>query len=141
MFDRDVMTKMLAEAAPFADFSKSELKAVGQVTELRKLNAGDELTRQGQFGSELIVVLTGSASVDISGTKVTELGPGEVIGEMSFLDHGPRTATIIATTPMDIGVLTIKGFEDVAKQSPGLWRLIAVGLARRLREADKTFHH
>ena len=99
------------------------------------------LTRQGQFGTEVIVVLKGTASVDISGTVVAELGAGEVIGEMSLLDHGPRTATITATSPMEVAALSIKAFDDLAKQSPALWRAIATGLARRLREEDRSYHN
>jgi CRP/FNR family transcriptional regulator, cyclic AMP receptor protein len=141
MFDRDTVGTMLAATSPFANFSKSELKTIGQKTEHRKLETGEMLTRQGQFGTELIVVLKGTASVDISGTIVAELGAGEVIGEMALLDHGPRTATITATSPMEVAALSIKGFDDLTKQSPALWRAIATGLARRLREEDRSYHN
>jgi CRP/FNR family transcriptional regulator, cyclic AMP receptor protein len=141
MFDQEIVAKMLARTAPFEKFSHSELKTVSKQMEYRQVKEGDTLTRQGQFGEELLIVLTGSASVDISGTTVAKIGEGEVIGEISFLDHGPRSATIVATTAMDVGVLSLNAFEKIAGHSPAFWRIIAVGLARRLREADRTYHH
>lgn len=141
MFDHDSVGPMLAATSPFANFSKSEFKTIGQKTEHRKVETGELLTRQGQFGTELIVVLKGTASVDISGTVVAELGAGEVIGEMSLLDHGPRSATITATSPMEIAALSIKAFNDLTTHSPALWRALATGLARRLREEDRSYHN
>ncbi len=141
MFDHDTVGPMLAATSPFANFSKGELRTIGQKTEHRKVEAGEMLTRQGQFGTELIVVLKGTASVDISGTVVAELGAGEVIGEMSLLDHGPRSATITATSPMEIAALSIKAFNDLTTHSPALWRALATGLARRLREEDRSYHN
>ena len=141
MFDHEIVAKMLARSAPFANFSPSELKMVSKQIEYRQVKIGDTLTRQGQFGNELLVVLSGTASVDVSGTTVAKIGEGEVIGEIAFLDHGPRSATIVATSAMDVGALSLNSFEKIASQSPAFWRIIAVSLARRLREADRTFHH
>ena len=141
MFHHDTVITMLAATPSFGKLSTSELKAISHKTDHRKIGIGDLLTRQGQFGSELIVVLKGTASVDIGGTIVAELGAGEVIGEMALLDHGPRTATILATSPMEVAVLGIKAFEELTAHSPALWRAIATGLARRLREEDRSYHH
>jgi CRP/FNR family transcriptional regulator, cyclic AMP receptor protein len=141
MFDQEIVAKMLAKTAPFEKFSHSELKTVSKQMEYRQIKEGETITRQGQFGDELLVVLSGSATVDISGTNVSTITEGQVIGEISFLDHGPRSATITATSAMDVGVLTLSAFEKVAGQSPAFWRIIAVGLARRLREADRKYHH
>ena len=141
MFDRDTIGPMLAKTAFFGNFSKSELKTIGSKAEHRKVETGEILTRQGQFGNELILMLTGTASVEISGTALTELGSGEIIGEMSLLDHGPRSATITANSPMDLAVLSINAFNDLTKHSPALWRAIATGLARRLREENRGYHH
>jgi CRP/FNR family transcriptional regulator, cyclic AMP receptor protein len=141
MFDQEIVAKMLATSAPFEKFSHSELKTIGKQMEYRQIGTGDMLTRQGQFGDEMIVVLFGTATVEISGTTVRTIGAGEVIGEIAFLDHGPRTATIVATSAMELGVLSLKAFEKVAKESPAFWRVIAVGLARRLRESDRAYHH
>jgi CRP/FNR family transcriptional regulator, cyclic AMP receptor protein len=141
MFDQEIVAKMLAQTAPFEKFSHSELKTVSKQMEYRQIKEGEMITRQGQFGDELLVVLSGSATVDVSGTTVSTITEGQVIGEISFLDHGPRSATITATSAMAVGVLTLSAFEKVASQSPAFWRIIAAGLARRLREADRKYHH
>jgi CRP/FNR family transcriptional regulator, cyclic AMP receptor protein len=141
MLDQEIVAKTLAKSAPFAKFSHGELKTVSKQMEYRQIAAGEQLTRQGQFGDEMLLVLSGTASLEISGTTLREIGAGEIIGEIAFLDHGPRSATITATTAMELGVLSMAGFEKVAKDSPAFWRVLAVGLAKRLREADRVYHH
>ena len=68
--------------------------------------AGDEITMtagtliidQGQMGREAFVVLDGQVTVKRGGRKITSLGPGAMVGELSLLDHGPRTATVVCDT-------------------------------------------
>lgn len=63
------------------------------------------------------------------------MGPGEIVGEMSMLDHGPRTATITAKTPMRvfaIGAATFAMFVD----EPAIGRGMATQLAGRLRDVQ-----
>ena len=57
------------------------------------------------MGREAFVIVDGSATVKRNGKKVATLGPGAVVGELSLLDHGPRTATV--TTDTDTTVLVI----------------------------------
>ena len=131
---------MLAATSPFANFSKSELKTIGQKTEHRKVETGEQLTRQGQFGTELIVVLKGTASVDISGTIVAELGAGEVIGEMSLLDHGPRTATVICESDCTLLLLSQRHFMAVLDDVPSMAHKLLASLAGRIRDLDRQYY-
>ena len=141
MFSRNVVGEMLAATPSFSKLTRSELKTISSKVERRTVEPGETLTRQGAFGTEMLLVMAGRASVDVSGTCVSVVEAGDVIGEMALLDHGPRSATIMATTPMEIGVLTIRSFDELMAKSPAIWRVVAVGLARRLREADRTLHH
>lgn len=141
MFDRDNLSTTLSATPAFSGFSKSEIKSISQKFQHRIHVAGDQLTRQGEFGAELLVVLKGTASVDIGGKAVAQISEGGVIGEIALLDHLPRTATIIATSDMEVGVLTVAAFEELTKQTPAFWRVIALGLAQRLRQEDRSYHH
>ena len=64
--------------------------------------AGDVLCQEGRVGRQAFVILDGEAAVDISGTRVGTLGPGNVVGEMALIDHGPRSATVTALSPMTV---------------------------------------
>ncbi len=76
----------------------------GERPEIRTLPEGAELTRQGEPGDELFLVLDGVARVDVDGQALAELGPGAVIGERALLEGGTRTSTVSAVTPLRVAV-------------------------------------
>jgi hypothetical protein len=65
---------------------------------IRKLKPGTELTRQGEPGTALYLILDGVLSVEVDGEPVTELGPGALVGERAVLEGGLRTSTLRAST-------------------------------------------
>ncbi len=65
---------------------------------VRKLPKDALLTKQGEPGDDIYLLLDGLLSVWVDGTQVAELGPGAVIGERALLEHGRRTATLRAVT-------------------------------------------
>lgn len=77
----------------------------GERPELRRLPAGALLTRQGDAGTELFLLLDGVVSVEVAGEPIAELGPGSIVGERAVLEQGVRTATLRATTPLRVAVV------------------------------------
>ena len=65
---------------------------------VRRLQAGEVLTRQGDPGDDLYVIVDGVLVVSVDGTEVVELGPGAVLGERAVLQGGRRTGTLTAGT-------------------------------------------
>jgi hypothetical protein len=65
---------------------------------VRELAAGEVLTRQGEPGDELYLLLDGVLVVDVDGEQLAELGPGAVLGERALLEGGVRTSTLTAAT-------------------------------------------
>jgi hypothetical protein len=82
----------------------TEIMRGGAKPEVRRLPAGTLLTRQGDPGDELYLVLDGVAVVEVDGRAVAELGPGAVVGERAILEEGLRTSTVRATTPLRVAV-------------------------------------
>ncbi len=76
----------------------------GEHPEVRNLAEGTQLTRQGDPGNELFLVLDGVVRVDVDGNALAELGPGAVIGERALLEDGIRTSTVTAVTPVRVAV-------------------------------------
>jgi CRP-like cAMP-binding protein len=72
------------------------------------------------------------------GERVATLGPGDYFGELALLDHGPRSATVIAETDMRLFVLGQREFAGLVETVPGLAAKLLPGLAHRLREVDAT---
>jgi hypothetical protein len=81
-----------------------EIMRGGAKPEIRRLPEGALLTRQGDPGDQLFLVLDGVAVVEVDGRAVAELGPGAVVGERAILEHGLRTSTVRATTPLRVAV-------------------------------------
>ena len=85
---------------------------------------------------EAFIIVSGEASVSIQGTDVATLGPGQQFGELALLDGGPRTATVVTTSPMTLLVMTHQAFMSLLDDVPGLARRVLASMAARLREAD-----
>jgi CRP-like cAMP-binding protein len=72
---------------------------------VRRLRTVDVLTRQGDPGDELYIVVDGVLVVSVNGAEVVELGPGTVLGERVVLQGGRRTATVTAESPAEMMVV------------------------------------
>jgi Cyclic nucleotide-binding domain len=72
---------------------------------IRRLAAGDVLTRQGETADEVYLLLDGVMGVDRDGDRLAELGPGAVLGERSVLEGGLRTATLTALTAVRVAAV------------------------------------
>ena len=66
---------------------------------ISRLQAGAELVRQGDPGSEIYLVLDGVIRVERDGDRLAEYGPGAMLGERAVLEGGARTSTLVAVTP------------------------------------------
>ena len=113
-----------------------ELEKIARASNEITVEAGRVLTDQGDAGREAFVVVAGEATVKRNERKIATLGPGDAIGELSLLDHGPRTATVEAATPMTLLVLSAREFTGVVDQVPGLAHKLMASLASRIRELD-----
>jgi CRP-like cAMP-binding protein len=126
----------LATVPLFSALSRAELRDVVQAAEELDVAAGDELVTEGRVGREFFLILAGEASVRRYERQVATLGPGQWFGELSLLDNEPRSATVVAATPMKLLVLGQAEFGGLLETIPGIAAKLLSGMAHRLREAD-----
>lgn len=81
-----------------------QLMRESQKPKIRKVKAGAAITRQGEPGHELFLVLDGVVRVEVDGQRLAEYGPGSIHGERAALEGGERTSTITAVTPCRLAV-------------------------------------
>lgn len=127
----------LLETVPlFSNLTKKQLAEVARHTDELHLERGKALTRQGEAGNEMFVIVEGAATVRRDGKLLSQRGPGDFIGEMSLLDGHPRSATV--TTDEDTVVLVMhrNDFSQLLDDVPGLTRRVLAGLSQRVRELD-----
>jgi DNA-binding SARP family transcriptional activator len=132
----DPVTEQLRRVPALSTLSSRQLTRLARLIDVISVPSGQILTQQGKFGQQAFIVLEGSAEVIISGSLRRTVGPGEFVGEMAMIERQPRTATVIAKTPMRIGVIGPQSW-GAFMDEPGVARAIATQLARRLRLADQ----
>jgi CRP-like cAMP-binding protein len=137
MMALDAKTRLLAGVSLFSGCSHQELQHVASLVDQASIAAGETLIAAGGMGREAFVVVTGQASVTVDGEVVGTAGPGTVLGEMSLLDATlRRSATVTATTAMEVLVIGPREFDALITAHPAVLRGIAAELARRLHAAD-----
>jgi len=116
----------------FSRLSKTELKALAMLADEIDLRDGKEMTRQGHPGREFFVLLEGTADVRKNGRKINSLGPGDFFGEIALVSREPRTATVIATSPVRALVITDRSFRRLLDESPQVKTKVMEAMATRL---------
>jgi len=85
----------------FGSLSQDELAKLAAGAERVEVGEpGVELTKEGDFGHSVFVVLEGTAQVAVDGDVVRDLSRGDLFGEIAVLSSGRRTATVVSSTPM-----------------------------------------
>jgi CRP/FNR family transcriptional regulator, cyclic AMP receptor protein len=130
----------LAAVPLFAALSKRDLQKIAKASTQLSVDEGRVLVEQGATGHEGFVILDGEAVVKRNGRKIATLGPGDVFGELSLFDGGPRAATVTATSPLDLLVIGQREFTGVLDEVPGVAHKILATLAGRVRELDSKVY-
>jgi CRP-like cAMP-binding protein/GNAT superfamily N-acetyltransferase len=105
------------------------------------IEAGAEIFSQGAPPERMLLVVGGRARVLIDGAMVGVVEEGESLGEVSFLSDTPHSASAVAETDMEIGVLVRSRLDALVRRRPDIgalvYRNLAQGLGEKLRRADR----
>jgi CRP/FNR family transcriptional regulator, cyclic AMP receptor protein len=140
MASKQIKVQHLAGVSLFEGCSKKELEKVASAGDEILMTAGSVIVDQGQTGREAFVVLSGKVEVKRSNRKIADLGPGAVVGELSLLDHGPRTATVTCVTDCELLVIDQRHFMAVLQEVPTIAVKLLATIAGRIRDLDKKYY-
>jgi CRP-like cAMP-binding protein len=132
---RRELTDLLAGVGLFSRCSTRERSTVARHMETATLPAEATLIEEGEEGDALFVIIEGSASVRRGDHEVATVRTGAVFGEMALLDGEPRSATVVATTPVTVAVLGVRMFRTLLREFPEMTFQLLAGLAADLRHA------
>jgi len=90
----------------FSELSEEESKRLAAFATETSVAEGQILMKQGDYSVELIAIEEGTADVIRNGEKIASLKEGDLIGEMGLFERRPRSADVIATSPMRVLKLT-----------------------------------
>jgi CRP-like cAMP-binding protein len=136
MRTRDIYLDHLAQVPLFSTCSRKDLQKLGKASDEIEVKQGKVLVEEGKPGHEFFLIEDGTAEVRRNNRKIAILSRGQFFGELSLLDRGPRSATVIAGTDMTLVVLGQREFLGVIDEVPAMAHKLLAALAGRLREAD-----
>ena len=104
-----------------------------------QFKTGDAIIQQGRRTHGVYMLLKGKAAVQIPGQEnAPKLGPGEVCGEISFLDEEPATVNVLALEPVEAYYLDRPTLQSLIELYPHLgsrfYHSLAASMSRRLRD-------
>lgn len=129
---------VLAQVPLFSGLPRRHLKKLAEHADEVSFREGERIVEDGEPGSSFYAILEGQAKVVRGSRTLARLNPGEFFGEISLLDGGPRTASVVAETPLRAVRMFKRSFEQVVTQEPDVASKILAVVARRLREAERT---
>jgi CRP-like cAMP-binding protein len=124
------------QAVPwFAACTEDQLTEIARIAERLHVQEGEVILREGRLGRELFIILEGTVVVTRAGRVVNEWGPGGYFGELAAIEAAPRSATVTATSDLDVLIVGPREF-DAMMDVPGFRNALLVGMSRRIRESD-----
>jgi CRP-like cAMP-binding protein len=129
---------VLGGVSLFHGFSKRHLQKLAKSTDELSYVPGQRIVEEGNLGEALFVVLEGQAKVLRGRRTVAAVVPGDFFGELSALDGGPRTATIVAQTPVRVLRVFRRTLVSMIEEEPSLSLKLLDGIVRRIREVERT---
>jgi CRP-like cAMP-binding protein len=122
----------LASIPLFAELSERDRADVARFADEVEVSAGKTLAEEGEFAYEFFVIEQGTAEVTKDGRVLATLGPDDFFGEIGLVESERRTATVTATSPMELIVIFGPNFRRLERELPELATQIRTAIRERL---------
>jgi cAMP-dependent protein kinase regulator len=111
--------ELLSQLDFFKGCTQREIDDIANLVVDRYFDMGEALCDQGDAETDAFALIEGEAAVMVDGEQVGTARPGDVIGELSMLGTGRRTATVSAITPVRVLVIDPREIDSVLAADPG----------------------
>jgi CRP-like cAMP-binding protein len=138
---RDEKLDLLHRIPLFSGFDRRKLERLGMLADEVDVGADKVLMRQGETGSEMMVIVSGRVAVERDGQRLNTLGAGDFFGEIALVDGGPRTATVTTEEPTRVLVITHREFHALMEEFPEVAAQVLNALAHRIRRLEPDTPH
>ncbi len=125
----------------FAELDDRELASIASVAKSRHYAKDDVIFHADEVGDVFCLISDGHVKVTMISPEGKEIilsmmGPGDFFGEMALLDDEPRSATVIATEPLDVMTIWRSDFLQILSDNFSITRKVLAELSKRLRAAS-----
>lgn len=139
-----VLLNIMRNIDLFEGLTDSELEDIAAICKAKHLKKGDILVEEGKRGESFFIITEGAVEVVIDSTfdtsrrAVLNLGAGQLIGEMSLLEQGPRSATVVAIEePTKVQAIRYDDFHQLCEHNTRIgyitMRNMAANISFKLR--------
>jgi len=133
---------MIGEVPIFGLLDDEEREALAQMMDCRDFKEGEVIFHYGDTGGEIFILRDGSVELFIENTEgqkivISENEKGDVIGELSFLDGGARTATALAREATQMLAMHRDRLLEFIDKHPHAAMDLLTAVGRRLRATDE----
>jgi CRP-like cAMP-binding protein len=139
------IVNILQQVELFRGLSPEQLSQVGNIAQEEQFALGALICRQGDRADKLYIISTGQVEISVSsqnghGEPVVYLGAGQVVGEMTLVDAGRRSASVISAEDGTI-VYSIpnEAFTELFEKDTGIGYVIMRNIAQDM--SFKLRHH
>jgi CRP/FNR family transcriptional regulator, cyclic AMP receptor protein len=120
----------------FAGLGKKERREVARQADEVDVEPGRHLVREGDFAYEFFAIEEGAAEVRRGDQLLAELGPGDFFGEMGLIGNVTRNASVTASSPLKVIVLTGSSFRHLERELPAVSKQIRQAIEERCRQLE-----
>ncbi len=140
MASKKTPLQYLAQVPLFSSCSTRDLGKIAKAADRINMVAGTTIITQGTAGKQAFVLLSGSATVKRNGKKIATVQAGAIVGELSLLDRGSRTATVVCDTDCELLVVDARHLFAVIDEVPAMAHKLLATLATRIRDLDRAHY-
>jgi len=135
--------EMLRQLSWLSGLDKKEFKAVAKRFRIKTFPQGAKLLKEQEPDNGLFMIAEGKVKIEIRGILMGTAGKGNVLGEMAFLTGHPRTATVVAESPVQVLWIRRAALRSIMRKSPqlknGLWEFASMRFAMNLLGNKEPF--
>lgn len=117
---KDAKAELIRSLPLFVGCTPPEVAEVAAIADEIDLSVGRKLTTENTDGQEFVVIIEGSANVTQGDKIINEMHSGDFFGEIALLTGQPRTASVVATTPVHALVIEGHAFRRLLEDSPAI---------------------
>ena len=128
---KDAKAELIRSLPLFADCTPPEVVEVASIADEIDLGAGRQLATENADGQEFVVIIEGSAQVIRGDDVINTMGAGDFFGEIALITGHPRTASVVATTPVHALVIEGHAFRRLLEDAPDIREKVERALAQR----------
>lgn len=116
----------------FAGFDAAQVEQIKRAGTAVTLPEGWSPIWQSTPSDKAYIILSGEVSVRRRGEELARLGAGDIVGEMSFVNHSLRSASVVATTPVTALHFTDESVDRLCARVPGFRQRLEDTVAARV---------